>query len=99
MDTIAHPVKATDGPHLFDSDDLMIKLDQMMQQYWDDNPDLYRIIQQKKQEAATMTSKDRLDASDSETELVTPIRIHHTTEGSTAPFFGLPLAFFILKCH
>jgi len=32
--------------------DAVSKCAQIMQEYWDENPDLHRIVQQKKQEAA-----------------------------------------------
>jgi len=33
-------------------DDLVSQCDHMMQEYWHENPDLHRIVQQKNQEAA-----------------------------------------------
>ena len=91
MDTLANPVNATDGTHPFDFNDLFSKCDLMMKQYWDDNPDLYQIIQQKKQETESTSSKEVPSDCDSQSNLTKQADANTTMDTSKTPFFGRPL--------
>ena len=40
-------------------DEAVEKCQQMMQRYWEEHPDIYRIVQQKKEQAAALASAEK----------------------------------------
>lgn len=101
MDISTHLAKSTDR---FDFSELIGQCDLMMKQYWGNNPDLYQIVQQKKQEAELISLKERTNDGDSEvtkqTSLSTGTEIDtHTTSIFSRPLRGASLRAKIHESH
>ena len=66
-------------------DDMMTRCEQMIQQYWDKYPDLYRIVQQQKHKEAANDSLQNIP------EISTQNIAANTTEAKTNSLFNKPL--------